>query len=935
MVNQAARAAVLKKYQILDSSPEQAFDDLVNLAAQVCATPIALINLIDGDRQWFKAKVGLEITQMPTSIGFCPECATSGKTLIIPDTLADQRYAQSPVVTSAPYIRFYCGVPLATDDGLILGTVCVADTQPRELTPAQIESLKGIARLVMRQLDLRIGIHELQQLQQEYEASQIALAATECTLSGFFNSAPMMMGIVEILENDILHLSDNQAAASFFGVTTEMMQKTLASDLGMTSATIDLWLQKYRKAIQTRQPQTFQYVHNTEMGQRYFQATVTAIGSCCYTTDRCAYIVEDITAHKLADIKLEWKEALLRSMTDVSPLAFYVVDNHTGKILYFNQRFCEIWKIPHLSADMQGGNLGHDQVMVDCAHLVADREVFAKCCQPLHKEDDYTVVEEEISFVDGRIVRQFSTQVRDRNQKYLGQLYIFEDITARKQQEQKIREQAALLDITSDAIILRDLSNRILLWNQSAEKIYGWSAKEVYGKNATDVLFRTPKAEIADIYNTVMETGSWQGELRTITKLGKEIIIESCWTLVRDEHLRPKSILTVDTDITQTKALEHQFLRAQRMESIGTLASGIAHDLNNVLSPILMATQVLQLKLKNIEQQPILEIIENNTKRGASLVKQVLSFARGMEGDRTLLDIKHIIQEIQQIAEQTFPKTIIIDTDITPELWNILGDQTQIHQVLINLCLNARDAMLDGGSLDITAENITIDENYVQMNFDAHPGSYIKITITDTGCGIPKELIDRIFEPFFTTKEFGKGTGLGLSTVLGIVKGHGGFINVSSQVAAGTKFQVYLPAMQIDLPTLNENPEIISGQGEWILVVDDEAAIREITYTSLKTNNYQVILANDGIEAIALYAQHREKISAVIVDMMMPNMDGASTIKTLRKMNPLLPIVVVSGLVTSSQVFNTIPESNITQFLAKPHTTSELLSKLNIVINKS
>ncbi|MBE9049450.1 GAF domain-containing protein [Nostocales cyanobacterium LEGE 11386] len=440
--HEVARIEALYQYQILDSAPEQAFDDLVFLAAQICDAPIALINLLDTNRQWFKAKVGLDIREMPIDIGFCRLCIQQKDILIIPDTLADEQYATNVVVTSEPYVRFYVGVPLIVAGGQAIATLCVVDRISRQITPKQLKALQSISRLIIKQLEMRRSLLELTSIQSEYK--------------------------------------------------------------------------------------------------------------------------------------------------------------ETPKIL-------------------------------------------------CHSESTF---------------------------------------------------------------------------------------------------------------------------------------------------------LVVDTDITQKQELEQQFLRAQRMESIGTLASGIAHDLNNVLSPILMSVQLLQSKCRDRNTQQILSIIENNTKRGTNLVKQVLSFVQGIEGDfpgkpapniRNVIQIKHLILEIQQIVQQTFPQSIVLSTEIQPNLLPIRGDSTQLYQVLINLCLNARDAMPDGGNLTISAENIFIDENHAKTNLDAKVGSYICLTVTDTGLGISGEIIDKIFDPFFTTKEFGKGTGLGLSTVMGIVKGHGGLITVSSCVGKGTQFQVYLP----------------------------------------------------------------------------------------------------------------------------------------------
>jgi len=376
------------------------------------------------------------------------------------------------------------------------------------------------------------------------------------------------------------------------------------------------------------------------------------------------------------------------------------------------------------------------------------------------------------------------TALRDEVGNLLGFSKIVRDMTSHKRAEQKIQEQAALLDVATDAILVQDLNNRILYWNQGAERLYGWKADEAKGLNVLELLYKdSPHRE--DVLVSVTLKGSWQGELHQITKSGKQIIVSSRWTLVRDQAEQPTSILTVNTDITANKQLEAQFLRAQRLESIGTLASGISHDLNNVLTPILLSAQLLQMLHKDQQSQRLLQLQETNAKRGAALVKQVLAFARGVEGERTILQPRHLISEIQQIVKQTFPKSIELYTDISPELWTVFGDATQLHQVLMNLVVNARDAMPNGGILRLVAENLVIDQNYAQMNLDAQVGSYVVITVSDTGTGIPINILPQIFEPFFTTKEVGNGTGLGLSTVIGIIKSHSGFVNVYSEVGKG------------------------------------------------------------------------------------------------------------------------------------------------------
>ena len=510
------------------------------------------------------------------------------------------------------------------------------------------------------------------------------------------------------------------------------------------------------------------------------------------------------------------------------------------------------------------------------------------------------------------------------------------DLSERKQAERKIREQAALLDITTDAILVRDLSNQIQYWNQGAEHLYGWTAQDAIGKDANKLLYR-PEAssQLPKNQKSLTECGSWQGELHQVTKQGKNIIVASRWTLVCDDQGQPKSILTVNTDITEKKQLEAQFLRAQRMESLGTLASGIAHDLNNALTPVMMTTQLLQRKLPDQQSQEWLSLLEKNVKRGADLVKQVLSFARGIEGKRTTLSVEHSISEIEKIAKQTFPRNIEIRTDIPRQnLWNISGDATQLHQVLMNLCVNARDAMPEGGILEIAVSNLWIDENYARMHIDANVGPYIVITVSDTGMGIESKVLDRIFEPFFTTKELGKGTGLGLSTAIGIIKSHGGFVNVSSEAGRGTQFKVYLPVTQIrktDSPPAGQH-ELPVGHGELILVVDDEDAICQITKSSLETYGYKVLIASDGIEAITLYTEYKQEISVVLLDMMMPCMDGSSTIRVLQKIDPQVKIIAVSGLGSNPKMIELIGK-DIKTLLPKPYTSSELLKNLQTVLN--
>jgi two-component system, cell cycle sensor histidine kinase and response regulator CckA len=631
------------------------------------------------------------------------------------------------------------------------------------------------------------------------------------------------------------------------------------------------------------------------------------------------------------------EEALRRSLKELADLKFALdesaivaVTDQRGRINYVNDKFCEISKYSREEL------VGQDHRIINSGYHPKEfiRELWTTIArgQVWRGELRNRAKDGTLYWVDTTIV-----PFLDADSKPYQYVAIRYDITERKRAEERIREQAALLDKAQDAIIVRALDHRILYWNQGAERIYGWTRDEAVGRTAQELglLNELNKEQFERGWATVWERGEWNGELRQRTKDGGEITAESRWSLVRDDLGQPTSVLVINTDVTSRKKVESQLLRAQRMESIGTLAGGIAHDLNNILSPILMSIQMLQLKVADPSAQQWLELLRSNAERGADMVRQVLSFARGVEGERAALQPKHLVKDVVKILRDTLPKSVAITFDVAPDLWAVSADATQIHQVLMNLCVNARDAMPQGGEISIRAENATLDQNYARMHIEARPGRYVILTVADTGVGIPPETLSRIFEPFFTTKEVGKGTGLGLSTALTIVRSHGGFINVYSEPRRGTQFAVYLPALDSVAAEQERQArdELPAGSGELILVVDDEDAIRQITKGTLETFGYRVLTAADGTEAVAIYAQHRDEVAAVITDMMMPFMDGPSTIRALQKMNPQVRVIAASGLPANDKAAEATTVG-VELFLPKPYTAEKLLKALAQVLAK-
>jgi PAS domain S-box-containing protein len=543
----------------------------------------------------------------------------------------------------------------------------------------------------------------------------------------------------------------------------------------------------------------------------------------------------------------------------------------------------------------------------------------------------------------GRVIGLLAVQFRqpiERPDFALSTLKIFAARAAaeleRQDADARTREQAALLDKAQDAIIVRDLEHRIQFWNKGAERIYGWTAAEAVGRSIRDLLYSDP-AVFDRATDRVFTQGEWIGELTHKRKDGEVLTIEGRWTLVLDEAGRPKSVLAINTDVTERHKLEQQFLRAQRMESLGTLAGGIAHDLNNLLAPIVMGVDLLKQFVTEEEPLHVIRNIERSARRGTDLVKQVLSFARGVEGARVAISLAHVVREVELIVQNTFPKNITFETHVPPDLPLIIGDPTQLNQVLLNLCVNARDAMPDGGRLTISGRATVIDGQYAAMNRGVATGAYVRIEVADTGCGMPREVIDRIFEPFFTTKELGKGTGLGLSTVLGIVRSHGGFVNVYSEVGKGSTFTLHLPAQSDDAPGAGAvtiaTERLPRGNGELILVVDDEASVRDVTRQTLESFGYRVVTAEDGAQAVGLYARHRDAVAAVLTDMMMPVMDGPALIAALQRIDPGIRIIAASGLSTNGNVARAV-HAGVKHFLAKPYTADAMLTLLKEVLAK-
>ncbi len=678
-------------------------------------------------------------------------------------------------------------------------------------------------------------------------------------------------------------------------------------------------LDEIREALVNREPIKKHVVNYRKDGSEYWVdidlvPVLNAVGKCTHF----AAIERDITESK----KLKESLKLFRTLMERSADAIEIIDPETGRFLDVNQTAHE--RLGYSRAEMLA--MRFPDIVADEGGPVSIRESAEEV-----QKTGYRIRESRHRRKDGSTFPiEISVQHIDLDRGYM--VAIVRDITDRKRNEARFRR---LVESNAQGVIFWNVRGKITDANDAFLNLVGFTRHELEAGLLSWTAMTPP--EFAEVDRICLEKVAMTGfcapfEKAYVRKDGSRVPVIVGVSTFED---CPEEGVCFVVDLTERKKLEQQFFRAQRMESIGTLAGGIAHDLNNILAPILMSIDLLKSTATDAQAMAILETIEVSAKRGADIVRQVLTFARGIEGERIEIQVKHLLDDIKVIIKDTFPKDVRLQFSVPKETWTIRGDPTQIHQVFLNLCVNARDAMPSGGSLTIKVENSVLDKQYAAMNLEVKPGRYVLISVTDSGSGISPHLVEKIFEPFFTTKELTKGTGLGLSTVQAIIKSHEGVINVYSELGKGTTFKVYLPAM--DSPAeaqerLTQEIMVPRGKGETVMVIDDEPSILAITSQTLQAFGYRVLTATDGAEAAAIYAEHRQEVAVVLVDMVMPIMDGPALISVLTRMNPKVKIIAASGFTTNADSVRTF--SNVRHFIVKPYTASMLLRLIRTILDE-
>ena len=635
-------------------------------------------------------------------------------------------------------------------------------------------------------------------------------------------------------------------------------------------------------------------------------------------------IKQDITKRKYDERTLKFMAQTITSMQDC-----VAITDLDGRILFTNNAFQVNYG--YTNEDLLGKNVSmlraHHTLTAMRNQIHHDTRGGGWHGEILDRRKDGTDLPVEL----------WTSMVSDESGTPVAMLSITRNIADRQLAKDNLRkseEQFRLIaDNVGDMIAVLDPDGRRIYNSPSYASILG-NAELLKGTDSFQDVRPEDRDMVKNVFQETVTTGVGRRiEYRLSHKDGSVRTIDSKGSVIKDGQGRVSQVIVVSRDVTEERKLAAQFLRAQRLESIGTLASGIAHDLNNIFTPIMLSIEILRSYLPGKDGANILDTIETSAKRGSDIVKQVLAFGRGIEGKRVLVQLKHVVNDVVKIAGETFSKAIEINSDMPRDLWTVLADPTQMHQVVLNMVVNARDAMPHGGTLTISAKNVNIDEESSLLHFEAKPGAFACIIIADTGTGIPAEFLDKIFEPFFTTKDVGLGTALGLSTTLAIVRSHNGFIDLHSELGKGTTFNVYIPATGTAAVATAANVSAVSpkGNGELILVIDDEEAIRTVAVQTLKANGYKVVAACNGAEGVAVFANHKATITLVITDMMMPVMDGPATILELRKIDPNVKVIASSGL-TAKEHAATPPGFNVAAFLTKPYGAKVLLKIVSEVL---
>ena len=1063
--DEAARLRALRRYAILDTAPDIRFDRLVQLAHQQFSVPIALISLIDERRQWFKARIGIDVEETDRDVAFCSHTILGDDVMVVCDATRDPRFATNPLVTDPPAIRFYAGAPLISPDGYKLGTLCLVDFKPRpELTEAQRGLLAELAAIAADYIEMRYATGDvLTEVETRLEAES-NLAATEHQLRLFIEHAPAAIAMVD---GDMRYLATSrrwrddfrldQAAIigrSHYEVFPEIPErwkedhrrclagealKQVEDRFDRADGSVD-WLR--RELHPWREPsgaigglimfaelitEQKRAAAELERYRGFLEAVLDSVQDGIVACDTaCRLLLFNRATREFHGTDSEpvppeeWAQRYdLYEADGTTPLAMEniplfrafqgeVVDGQEIVISPKGQPARQVVCRARPMYESSGRKLGAVVWMNDVTRERAAREswreaesryralfdqAFQLCVlvdangivleandaavafagvdrgalvgRPFWMGDWWRASTRTQSDIKGAVASAAAGQfvrfevetrnigdrpvrldlsvkpIKDNDEPITMMIVEGRDITEKLEAEEKLlaaKEQyQSLYNKTPVMLHSIDSEGRLLSVSDFWLEKLGYARGDVIGRKSVEFLTsESRRYAIESVLPAFMQSGVCKDvEYQIVTRDGRPLDILLSAVAERDPCGTVKRSMAVLIDVTERKAVERQLVQAQKMQAVGQLTGGLAHDFNNLLGVILGNLELLEPALEyNPEASQRAKAAIGAVEKGAELTRRLLAFARRQKLETVSVDANALLSGMVDLLQRTLGEVIELHTSLRAGLPTVRTDPSQLESAILNLAVNARDAMPDGGRLIIETDTAHLDDDYAAQHPEVTAGDYVVLSVTDTGTGVPPEHIDSVFEPFFTTKEVGKGSGLGLSMVYGFIKQSAGHVRLHSQVGKGTTVQMYLPVDIDDVrhPAAADAAEADIGGRETILVTEDNEMVREVTVALLQGLGYTVVQADSGPKALEVLRE-RDDIDLLFTDIVMPGgLDGTELANRARVIRPALKIVYTTGYAEAA-VLHAGNVGAATNLVSKPYDRSELDRKIRLCLD--
>jgi PAS domain S-box-containing protein len=946
------RLAALARYDVLDTPREPSFDELAALAARLCDVPIAVVNLIAEGRQFFKAEVGLGVRETPLETSFCAHAILEQDFLLVPDATLDPRFDRNPLVTGPPHLRFYAGALLKSADGLPIGTLCVLDHRARELSELQQESLRVLARQVMAQLELRRAVAERDRRLDDARASEERYRLV-------LDSARDYAIVTTDDERRITSWSAG-AEATFGAAEPDALGRLVDDFFTHEDRAADIPAREFQRAAADGCAPDVRW-HQRADGSRVFMngSTHPLLGrGGGYLKIGRNETEQRLQSDQLAATRAELvdSEARFRNMADHAPVMMWVTDE-TGYCTYLNRSWYEFTG----QTEEEATGFGWLEATHPDDKAEAERAfVEANAARAPFR------VEYRLRHADGRYrwAIDAASPRFGAGGEYLGYVGSVIDIQDRRETEERIRNNEQLLRLATDAAEIGmwdvDLDNDRMFWPPRVKAMFGISPDvpvslaEFYAglhpddlEHATSAFSAALDPDLRTVYDVEYRTvGKEDGVVRWVAAKGRGVFDDAgvCRRAIGTaiDITGRKKIEQALKDLNETleqrvaEEVEHRakaeeaLRQAQKMEAVGQLTGGIAHDFNNMLTGVIGSLDLVQRYIASGKLDRVgryIDAANTSAQRAAALTERLLAFGRRQSLDLRPIDVNELVGGMEDMLRRTLGEQVALETHLAPDVWAGFTDSNQLESAVLNLCINARDAMPEGGKLTIETANTRLDERYAREHAEVTPGDYVVICVSDTGTGMAPSTIEKVFEPFFTTKPVGQGTGLGLSMIYGFVRQSGGHVRIYSELGQGSTIKLYIPRHQggVEVRTEQER-EAPAGRGETVLVIEDDASVRMIVLEVLRELGYKTIEAVDGPAALPILESDR-KIDLMISDVGLPGLNGRQVAEIARQHRPDLRVLFITGYAENAAIRAGFLGHGM-QMMTKPFAVDALATKV-------